>query len=249
MKAFSTQSVVPIVVTSAVLLSTVRLRADFINFSGLTISSTPMSFAYRADDGSAGTVTVSLLSTPASGSPFLSAARGLYMGLNSARGGAVWYERLVFDRPVCIEINNFETYTSWERTHLVTDGTAWTGGFSTRPVPNYEHSDPTMGVADGLGTQSLTLYGNSRAGNGDYWPYGYFQSKWVTILDVGYGVTLNIGQAANGVDFRVVAVPEPSTIALLAVLGAACLCRRARIRARAGRQRLAATRPSKPDRH
>ena len=223
MKAFSSQGVVPILVTGVVLLSLVPSRADFIDFSGLTISTTPVSVPYRSDDGSVGTVSIFLFSGPSSGTPFLSGATGLYKGSNSAATSSSWYERLVFDRPVSLELNNFETYSSYERTFLVTDGTSWTGGFSTRPVPGYNHSDPTMGVADGLGTKSLVIYGNANAGNGDYWPYGYFQSGAVKVLDVGYGVIGANGQDANGVAFNVIAIPEPSTISLLVVLCAASL--------------------------
>jgi hypothetical protein len=125
---------------------------------------------------------------------------------------------------VTVEINNFETYTSYERTYLGSDGTPWTGGFGTRPVPGYPNSNPANGIADGLGTDYLTLYGTANASDASGWPYGYFQSS-LTTLDVGYGVIIPNGSDANGVDINVLSpVPEPSPTCLLAVCGACWLC-------------------------
>lgn len=195
-----------IALVAAVIL--INLRADLVDFSGLSsVASLPMSFPWRGNDGSVGTVTVSLLSSPSSGTPTLvgSSSGGFETGLQHATGTAdheaSWFVRLSFDNPVSLEVRNFETYTWYERTHLVTDGSPWTGSFSTNALPG-QPGNPANGAAVGLQSDTLTLYGTTAAfTNG--WPYGVFQSDSVKTLDVGYGVTLANGADANGVQIQV----------------------------------------------
>ena len=88
----------------------------------------------------------------------------------------------------------------------------WPGGFIAGVVRGLL-SNPASGIAEGLGSQSLTLYGTTDTEvNG--WAYGFFQSESLTTLDRGHGVIL-----PNGVEFRVVSsVPEPRPICF-ALLG------------------------------
>ncbi len=193
-----------------------------ISFAGIAPSSFPESFLWNAGDGSSGKVEVSLLKAPSSGTPFLESPN-LYMGLEHTTGAVgvetLWFIRLTFDRPVSVEVSNFETYTAYERTHLVSNGNSWTGGFVSGPVNGYIDSNPSTGVVESLGTADITFYGNSNAGDSVGWPYGFFQSKFLTTLDVGYGVVLPNGADANGVLIDVVSsVPEPSHYWVMASL-------------------------------
>src|SRR5204863_310430 len=133
---------------------------------------------------------------------------------------------LQFNQPVTVEINNFETYRWYEMNHAVSDGTAWTGAWATGVVNAGDAqnlvSDPSMGVADGLGSQHLILYGTTEAGfNGNGWAYGFFDSQNLRSLDLGYSRSTTGGTTANGIDVRVVSAPEPSLsiflVGLLAV--------------------------------
>ena len=189
----------------------------------------PATFDWTANDGSTGTVTISLKLAPAAGTPFLSTwGKGLYMGLIGS-GGAEWSLSMTFSRPVDVQINNFETYTWHERSFANTDGSPWVGSFGTNGVPYYGTvdqvaSDPAAGIADGLGSRNLTLYGTTSAGSAmGYWyygrpspgseagwAYGYFQSRGLTSLELGYRIVISNGADANGVQVNVLSsVPEP----------------------------------------
>ncbi len=184
-----------------------------IDFTGIGPSSLPQSFSWSGQDGTSGKVEVSLLKVSPTGTMFLQSPY-LYMGLEHTSGTVgvetSWYIQLTFDRPVSVEVSNFETYTAYERTHLISNGSDWTGGFVSGPVNGYSDSNPSTGIIEGLGTPNITLYGNSSASDAVGWPYGFFQSKSLTTLDVGYGVILPNGADANGVLINILSsVPEP----------------------------------------
>jgi hypothetical protein len=186
-------------------LFTGNARADLLDLSRITsVTNLPITVSWKADDGSVGNVDVSLRSAPSSGKPITTGS--LEMGLSGATVSSTapetaWFVRLAFDRPVTLEINNAETLTWYERTHLITDGSPWTGGFSTNAVPG-EPGNPATGIAEGLGTQSLTLYRTSIAGTNGY-PYGLFESESLITLDIGYGVIVDNGVDGNVVQIRV----------------------------------------------
>jgi hypothetical protein len=162
-----------------------------------------------------------LLSLPKSGTPLLTGA--LELGLlgatvSSTNSETSWFIELSFDRLVSLQINNAETLSWYERTHLVTDGSPWTGGFSTKAVPG-EPGNPANGIVDGVGTQSLTLYSTPASVTNGY-PYGLFASQSLRTLDIGYGVIVPNGADGNVVQVRVVtSIPIPTVFTEIRPVG------------------------------
>jgi hypothetical protein len=193
--------------------------AQYINFSGLSAASLPQTFNFGT-----GTVTVSEISAPAVGTASLaqylpnpgqngydSPTGGLKQSiLDTGTGPDSWELKFAFSQVENLSVHNLETYCNFENTTLQSDN-AWTQTQSA--APNL--------LVNGLGTTTISMVG----ANGASGPFGY--GYWsTTTANLFMTYTLNEtagGSAGNGL---AIAVPEPASLSLTALLCATALPRR-----------------------
>jgi hypothetical protein len=200
--------------------------AGFVSFAGLdretVISAAGQTFTWTSD-GYTGTVTV----RPAGPITYLNPTvpntannRGpfsiFHTGVRSPGGPVDVSFEFLFSQPINITVYNTETLAGREVMTLQTDGDPWTGGWYSA----------TTGNIVGLGSRTVAM---STSGPTPPHPYFAFSSIGVTRLE--YTNALNIlstqtGSIGNGIEIEINAVPEPTSVGLVAVGFGIILCRR-----------------------